>query len=88
MCTTSAVTPFDGKYLTSYLMAIVMFAQFLAICEIFTKLINAKRLTLKMKVKIKKEKNWTCANQLKMFDPIYVIFFTIVAAWEHMFRQT
>ena len=26
LCTKFAVAPFDGKYLTSYLMAIVMFA--------------------------------------------------------------
>ena len=35
-CTPFAVAPFDGKYTTCYLMAIVVFALSFAICEIFT----------------------------------------------------
>ena len=34
------VAPFDGKYIASYLMAIVIYALFLAICEIIAQLIK------------------------------------------------
>ena len=50
-----AMVPFDGKYMTSYLMAIVMFALTLIIYEVYAKQ-NAESLALKMKVKVK-EKN-------------------------------
>ena len=72
------MAPFDGKFETSYLMAIVMRALSLTIYEIFANQIKCKKLTLKMKVKVKKEKNWTCANRA-MFDSI-LIFFGILAA--------
>ena len=50
-----AVAPLHGKYMTSYLMTIVMFALFIIFYEIFAKLIkNVKRLTLKIKAKVKK----------------------------------
>ena len=46
-----ALAPFDGKYLTSYLMAIVMFALSITISEIFATIIKWKRFDLEMKVK-------------------------------------
>ena len=50
-----AIVPCDGKYMTSYLMAIVMFVLTLTIYEIYAKQ-YAESFALKMKVKVK-EKN-------------------------------
>ena len=54
------MAPFDGKYLTSYLMAIVMFA--LSITIKFARNLqnkkNATTFTLKVKVKVKEYKKW------------------------------
>ena len=58
-----------NEYLAPYVMAI-------AICALppFTRYSqfkqNAKTLTLKMEVKVEKEKNGTCAIRLIMFDSI------------------
>ena len=41
-CTAFAVAPFNGKYPTFCVMAIVMFALSLTICEIFAKLIKCR----------------------------------------------
>ena len=48
-------------YLTSYLMAIIMFDLSLTVYEIFANLIKEKSLILKTKSKMKKEKNEICA---------------------------
>ena len=62
--------------MTSYLMAIVIFALFFTFYYIFAIKQNAKCLALNMKVvnTIKKAKNWTCAIRLELFDCIFVIF--------------
>ena len=52
------MAPFDGKYLISYLMAIVTFALSITICEILTNIIKCPVLTLKMKVEVKKYEEW------------------------------
>ena len=44
--TTFALAPFDGKYLTSYLMALVMLALSLTICEIFAKILQCQSFDL------------------------------------------
>ena len=72
-CTTFTVMPFNAKCITSYLMVIVMFARYLTIYEMFAKQL-AKSLTLKMNIKVKKEKNGTCGIRLEMFNSIKVIF--------------
>ena len=41
-CTTFAMAPFDGKYLTSRLMVIVGFALSLTTCDIFSKIIKCQ----------------------------------------------
>ena len=40
------MVPFDGKYLTSYVRAIVMFALSLSTCKIFTKVLKWKSVEL------------------------------------------
>ena len=67
------MAPFDGKYMTAYLMTIVVSAFSLTIYKVFANQINAKSLTLNAKVKVK-EKNGTCAIELAMFDYILVNF--------------
>ena len=47
--TTVTVAPFDGKFPTSYLMVIVMFALSLTVYEIFANIKNAKRWPWKWK---------------------------------------
>ena len=42
------MTPFDGEFMTSYLMAIVMFALCLTMCEIFTKVIKCQQFYLEI----------------------------------------
>ena len=42
-CTTFAMTPFDGNYLTFYLMSMVILALSLTICEIFAKIIKCQK---------------------------------------------
>ena len=42
-CTSFATTLFDGRYLTSYLMLIAMFALYLIICKIFAKIIKCQK---------------------------------------------
>ena len=64
------MAPFDDKYMTSYMMTIVMFALSLIVCKIFSNQDKCKILTLKMKVKFKEEKNGTCAVSPEMFDSI------------------
>ena len=56
---------FDGKYITSYLMAIVMFALPLIIYEIFANKTKCVKFTLKMKVTAREEKNETCVTYWK-----------------------
>ena len=48
------MTLFHCKFMTSYLMATVMFPLSLTVCEIFAHTKNAKHFTLKMKVKDEK----------------------------------
>ena len=45
-CKKFAVAPFCGRYTTSYLMAIVMFALSLTICKIYAKLIKCQNFDL------------------------------------------
>ena len=54
-------------------MLIVMFTLSLTIYEIFVNK-TIRTLTLKMKVKVKKYKDGTCAIQLEMFESIPVNF--------------
>ena len=65
----SHMAPFDSKYMTSYLMALVMFGDFalsVTIYEIFAKQIKCPKFDLKMKIKVKEEKtgvapfDWKC----------------------------
>ena len=48
-----SVALFDGKYMTSYLMAIVMFALSLTVCDIFANQEYANNFTMKMEIKVK-----------------------------------
>ena len=54
-CTAFAMALFDGKYMTSYLMVIVMFTLSLTSCEVFAKIIQCQVFTLKMTVKFRVE---------------------------------
>ena len=55
--------PIQSAITTSYLMTIV--------CLFYlAKQLKCKRLTLKMKVKVKEEKNGTCVIRLEMFESI------------------
>ena len=60
-CTTFAVAPFDGKYLTSYLMTIVMFA-FFQPCQNW----DLKSLTLKIR-----SRSWSMTFTMILFDGKY-----------------
>ena len=53
--------PFDGKYMTSCLWAIVMFALSLTVYEIFANKIKYQKFDLEMNVNINDEKNRTWA---------------------------
>ena len=50
------IDPFDGKYSTSYLMAMVMFTLSLTVYELFASQKNANILNLKMKSRSKSGK--------------------------------
>ena len=41
-----------------------------------------------MKVKVKEQKNGTCAIRLEIFDSIWVICFRMLVTWEHTLTQT
>ena len=60
------MAPFDGRY--KIMFALSPFTRYSQIK------FNAKSLTLKTKVKVKDEKNGTCATGMEMFDSINVIF--------------
>ena len=60
---------FDGKYMNSYLTAIVMFALSLTIYEIFANEIKFQKCDLENEgqvLKVKKEKDGTCTIRLRM----------------------
>ena len=85
-CTTFAMTPYDGKYLTSYLMAIVMFA--LTICEILAKIIKYQKFWLwKWRSRSRSRRteltpfDWKCSNPYRWF------FLRILAILKHTFTQ-
>ena len=63
---------FNDKYMTYYLTAIVNFALYLNIYEIFANQITfyVKRLTLKINVNVKYEINGTSTIRYKIFDSI------------------
>ena len=56
--TTFAVLPFDGKYTTSYLLAII-FAHSLIVYDTFTTYETRQLFTMKMKIEVEEWKNWT-----------------------------
>ena len=60
------MAPFDGKYMTSNLMAIVIFALSLTIYEIFENQIKRKKFNLDNEEQGRGE-NGTCATRLEMF---------------------
>ena len=87
-CTTIAWAPFDGKYLTSYMMAIVMFALSLTICEIFTKIIKYQSFDLEnegqgQEVEERNLRHSTGNIRLHIGE-----FFRILTTCEYMFTQT
>ena len=85
-CRTFVVAPYDGKYLTSYLMAIVISTLSVTSYHIFTNLIKHQKFTLKMKVKVKKEKNETSAVSLALFDSILLNFLRFFLVFEQHVR--
>ena len=81
---TFTVMLLDGKYMTSYLMALAMFTSSLTVCKIFTNEENWKTLTLNMKVKGRK--TGFLPFDWKYLNP-YRWFFRILATWEHTFSK-
>ena len=73
-CTIFAVAPFNSKCLTFYLKAITTFTLSLTAYEIFANQIKYPSLNLKMKVMVKKNKNWIDAVRLEMFDCMWMVF--------------
>ena len=67
------MAPFDGKYLISYLIAIVMFALLLTIYKIFTKRVKCQKFDLKNDLKNEGQRgdNGTFTIRPEMFDSIY-----------------
>ena len=68
------MAPFVGKYVSSCEGNSIVCS--LTIYEIFA-----------MKVKVKKEKNRSCAVRLEMFDFIQMIYFRILTTQQHTFTQ-
>ena len=72
-CTTFAMAPFDGKYLTCNLMAMVMLALSLTICEIFAKIIKYQKCSpwkWRSRSRIRRiwfpPFDWKCSNSYKL----------------------
>ena len=67
-----AVVPFDGNCTTSYVLAIVaivMFALSLIVCELFANLIKFKNFDHGNEGRGQEgEKKWICTIRLEMFD--------------------
>ena len=72
---------------TSYLMAILMFALSLTVCDIFATQEKCQNFDLENECQVQGEKNGTCAIRLEIVESILVIFFRILATWEHTFMQ-
>ena len=68
----SAVALIDSKQPTSYLSDIVRFSPPLIVCEIFANQ-EKKTLTLRMKIKVKKKRNGTCAIRQEIIEPMQFI---------------
>ena len=73
------MAPFDGKYMTSYLTAIVMLAPSPIINELFAYQIKCQKFDHGTKVLVKEEKIGICTIRLKMFYSI--------ATRQHTFTQ-
>ena len=82
------MTPFDRKYMTSYLIAIEKFALSLTFYEIFAKQIKCQKVwpwIWRSRSRIRK--NWLLPFEWNCSIP-YRWFFRILATWEHTFMQT
>ena len=64
---------FEGKYLTSHMMVIIMFALSLTIYEIFANQEICKHFTSELKGKVKEYKRPTCTIRLEVFGFIFRI---------------
>ena len=69
--------------MTSYLMAVVMFALSLTVCLIFVTQEKCKKFDLENEVHVQGVENWICAIRFEIVDSMQVIFFRILATWEH-----
>ena len=84
-CTTFTMLRFDGKYPTSYLLAIVMFAQSLTIYELFANIMKCQRLDLTNEIQGHKgeKRNSRQSTGNARFNASDVL--RIVAIWDHTF---
>ena len=70
---------FNGEYPTFYPMAVVMFAPFFTICEIFAKQEKCKNFDL--------DNEDQEVEKLEMLESITVNFIIILATWKYTFMQ-
>ena len=82
--TTLALAPFDGKYMTSYVMAIIMFASDLTIYEIFAKHIKCKTVDLENELRSRRRKKRDLTGNVRS---CIVDFLRISVTWTNMFAQ-
>ena len=79
------MAPSNGKYMTSYLMAIAMFALSLTVCEIFAKLEKCQNIELKNEDQdqgVEELRHSTVNVRFHIYD-----FFRILAVWEHIYAN-
>ena len=80
------MAPFQDKYLTSYVMALVMFALSLNICEIFSRIIKCRKSELRMECQgqVDERKLRHSTGNIGIHIGIY---FRILATWQQTFTQ-
>ena len=72
------MAPFDGRYITSYVMAMVMFALSLTMYDILAKQIKGKKFDHENEGQGPGTKHVICTIRLEMFDSIYRSKFTFL----------
>ena len=86
-CTTFTLAPCDGKYISSYLMTIVMFVLSLNVYKIFSK--QEKCQNWPWKWRSWSRSRGTVLAPFAGYVRIHIgNFFIILATWEHTFKQT
>ena len=86
-CTTLVMTPFDGKWMISYPMEIVMFALSLTICEIFAKMLKCKSVNLENEDQGQRLDERDLRSSTGKCSIPYRWFFGMLATRQHIFTQ-